>query len=110
MALMRALAARLDVVATVAILMVAMLLVMWASHPTVTCSMPHEAVRQLILTRDIDREHLSRDRLEAERIARLYTASQAGSPEHQGDVDACEATLAREIVATHGVTADQARR
>jgi hypothetical protein len=107
---MKYLARRLDVVAAVATLTAAMLLVMWASHPAVTCTMPHEAVRQLILTRDVDREHLSRDRLEATRIARLYTASQAGSPEHQHDVDACEATLAREIVAMHGVTADQARR
>jgi len=107
---MTRLAARLDVVASVAILMAAMLLVMWAEHPTVTCTMPREAVRRLILTRDVDREHLLSDRLEAARIERRYTASQAGSSPHDDGLDTCEATLAREIVATHGVTADQARR
>jgi hypothetical protein len=87
-----------------------MLLVMWAQNPTVRCAMPHEAAQQLILTRQIDREHLSRDRTEAVRIERRFAAFHVGSPERQSDVDACEATLEREIVALHGVTAEQARR
>jgi hypothetical protein len=87
-----------------------MLLVMWAQNPTVICAMPHEAAHRLILSRDTDREHLSRDRMEAVRIERRFAASQTGSPARQGDVDACEATLEREIVALHGVTAEQARR
>jgi hypothetical protein len=87
-----------------------MLFAMWAQNPTVTCTMPREAPQRLILTRDVDRDHLSRDRMEAARIERRYAAAQAGSPERQADVDRCEASLAREIVALHGVTADQARR
>jgi hypothetical protein len=87
-----------------------MLLAMWAQNRTVICAMPREAAQRLILTRDIDREHLSRDRMEAVRIERRFAASHAGSPERQGDVDACEATLAREIVTLHGVTPEQARR
>jgi hypothetical protein len=105
---MKQLAARLDLLASIAILMAVMLLAMWAQRPTETCTMPREAARQLILTRDIDREHLSRDRMEAGRIERRYTASQARSSEPK--LDTCEARLAREITAMHGVTSEQARR
>jgi len=101
---------RLDLWVLGATLTAVMLLVMWAQNRTVLCAMPREAAQRLILTRQIDREHLARDRMEAVRIERRFAASQAGSPERQGDVDACDATLAREIVTMHSVTAEQARR
>jgi hypothetical protein len=101
---------RADLWVSGAALTALMLLVMWAQHPTVACAMPREAAQRLILTRQIDREHLSRDRLEAVRIERRFAASHDGSAERQHDIDACEATLAREIVTLHGVTAEQARR
>ena len=100
----------LDLWAWAVTLTAVMLLVMWAQNPVVTCAMPHEAAQHLILTRQIDREHLSRDRTEAVRIERRFAASHDGSAERQRDIDACEATLAREIVALHGVTAEQVRR
>jgi hypothetical protein len=101
---------RLDLWVAGATLLALTLLVMWAQNPTATCAMPREAAQRLILTRQIDREHLARDRMEAVRIERRFAESQAGSPARQSDVDACEARLAREIVTMHGVTADQARR
>jgi hypothetical protein len=101
---------RLDLWVLGATLTAVMVLVMWAQNRPVICAMPREGAQRLILSRQIDREHLSRDRMEAVRIERRFAASQAGSPERQGDVDACEATLAREIVTMHGVTAEQARR
>jgi hypothetical protein len=101
---------RLDLWMLGATLSAVMLLVMWAQNRTVTCAMPREAAQRLILTRQIDREHLARDRMEAVRIDRRFATSQAGSSSRQSEVDACEATLEREIVTMHGVTAEQARR
>jgi len=101
---------RLDLWVLGAALMAVGLLVMWAQNRTVVCAMPHEAAQRLILSREIDRDHLLRDRMEAVRIERRFAASHTGSAERQPDVDACEATLAREIVALHDVTAEQARR
>jgi hypothetical protein len=101
---------RLDLWVVGIALTAVMLLVMWAQNPAVACAMPREAAQRLILTRQIDREHLARDRTEAVRIERRFAASHAASPARQDDVSACEATLAREIVDMHGVTVDQARR
>jgi hypothetical protein len=101
---------RLDLWVLGIVLTAVMLLVMWAQNPAITCAMPREAAQRLILTRQIDREHLARDRAEAVRIERRFADSQAGLPARQDDVNACEATLAREIVVMHGVTPDQARR
>jgi hypothetical protein len=101
---------RLELWLLAAVLGAAMLLAMWAQRPLSTCTMPAEAARRLILTRDVDREHLARDHAEAKRVERRYTAATAGSPEQQSRLDACEATLVRQIETMHGVTADQVRR
>ena len=90
---------------SVAVLMAAMLVVMWAQRPAVFCTMPAEPARRLVLTRETDREHLSRDRAEAHRIVQRYKDSAAISAEQQ---NACEATLVQQIVTMHGVAADQA--
>jgi hypothetical protein len=90
-----------------AVLLAVMFLAMWAQRPTPTCMMPPEAPRQLILSRDVDREHLSRDRAVASRIELRYRASIPESAQQQSRLDACEATLVRQIVTTHGVTAGQ---
>ena len=90
---------------SVAVLMVAMLVVMWTQRPAVMCTMPREAARRLLLTRETDREHLARDRAEAYRIEQRYRGSAAISAQQQ---NACEATLVQQVVAMHGVTADQA--
>ena len=93
-----------EISSSVAMLMVAMLVVMWAQRPAEMCTMPPEAARRLVLTRETDQEHLSRDRAEADRIEQRYRASAAISAPQQS---ACEATLVQQIMTTHGVTADQ---
>ena len=93
-----------EISSSVAVLMVAMLVVMWAQRPAVLCTMPPEAVRRLVLTRETDREHLSRHRAEADRIEQRYSGSGTISAQAQS---ACEDTLVQQIMATHGVTADQ---
>ena len=107
---MKAHAGWFDVSLFAAALLVAMLVVMWAQRPTAPCTMPPEAARRLVLTRETDREHLSRDGAEADRIERRDMASVAIAPQQQSRLDACEATLVRQIVTTQGVTADQVAR
>jgi hypothetical protein len=89
---------------SVAVLVGAMLVVMWAQRPA-GCTMPVESARHLVLTRETDREHLSRDRAEASRIEQRYKQSGEVSAQQQS---ACAAGLVQQIIATHGVTPEQA--
>ena len=95
----------LEISLSVAALMVVMLGVMWAQRPASMCTMPSEAVRRLVLTRDTDREHLTRDRAAAVRIEERYREASARS---DSDQQACAATLVQQIMALHAVTFDQA--
>jgi len=60
---------------TVAGLMVGMLVVMWVQRPETSCTLSLEAPRLLVLSREIDREHLAADLASANRIARRYIFS-----------------------------------
>lgn len=93
-----------------AVLLAVMVGAMWFQRPSPACTMPPEAARRLVLARDIDRDHLSRDRSDADRIARRFIGAAPGSPEEQGRFEACETTLVGQIMTAHGLTADQVRR
>jgi len=102
--------ARFELWVSVAVLLAVMVLAMWVQRPSRACTMPPEAPRRLVLTRDIDRDHLSRDQSDADRIVHRFIGSPAGTGEEQRRFDACEAALVRQIMAAHGLTADQVRR
>ena len=82
-------------------LMVGMLVVMWAQRPGPTCTLSVEAPRQLVLSRETEREHLATEIASADRIARRYMLAE---PEQHSRFMECEATLVREIAARHGVS------
>ena len=90
-------------------LMVGMLVVMWVQRPAASCTLSLEAPRHLVLSREIDREHLATDLASADRIARRYMFS-IGDPaqQHTRFVD-CQATLVQQIATRHGLSPDHVR-
>jgi hypothetical protein len=83
-----------------------MVIVMWVQRP-VGCTLPPEAARRLVLTRETDREHLANDLAAVERVARRYTAS-TGKVDQSGFLT-CQAALIEQISTTHGISPDRLR-
>ena len=91
-----------------ALLIVGMLVVMWASSPDASCSLPADVPRRLDLGRETDREHLSRDLASAGRAARRHMRSVEAADPHTRFTD-CEAMLVHAIADRHGLTVEQVR-
>jgi hypothetical protein len=89
--------------------MAGMLVVMWAQRPAADCTLSPEAPRQLLLSRETDREHLAADFASADRIARRYVLSTVNATEQQTRFADCEATLMQEIATKHGLSPDRLR-
>jgi hypothetical protein len=101
--------ASFDASCTAAVLIVGMFIVMWAQRPSSGCTLPPEAPRSLVLSRETDREHLARDLASVDRIARRYTASTpSDDQQHRRFLD-CEAALLQQIATWHRVPPDQLR-
>ena len=92
-----------------AALIAGMLVVMWASSPGANCSLPPDVPRQLVLSRETDREHVSTDFASAGRAARRYMLSTGEAVERHPRFTDCEATLVQQIADRHGLTPDQVR-
>ena len=90
-------------------LMAGMLLVMWAQRPAADCTLSRESPRQLLLSRETDREHLAADVASANRIARRYMLSVVNAAEQRTRFADCEATLVQEIATKHGLSPDRLR-
>jgi hypothetical protein len=90
-------------------LMVGMLVVMWAQRPAASCTLPFEAPRVLVLSRETDREHLATDLASAARIARRYMLSTVDPAQQQTRFLECETTLVGQIATTHSLSPDQLR-
>jgi len=102
-------AAWFDVSCAAAALLVGMLLVMWAQRPFPSCSMSPEAPQRLVLSREVDREHLAADLASVGRVARRYADSTpTDDPQHVRFLD-CEARLLQQVATRHGVPRDQLR-
>ncbi|MEP7305754.1 MAG: hypothetical protein ABJA98_09575 [Acidobacteriota bacterium] len=84
-------------------LMAWMLVMMWAGRADKGCALPFEEPRRLVLSREVDREHLAADLASADRIARRYQRSTENPAERRTRLLECHTTLEREIAARHGV-------
>jgi hypothetical protein len=94
-------------------LIVVMAMGMWAERTTNGCVMPDEAQRTLVLSRDVDAEHLAADIGAATRIAQRYGQSGPVSSTEQSSAEqlsaqqarlaGCEASLAQDIATRHAL-------
>ena len=100
----------LELPAFAAILLAGMILVMWAQRPAAGCAMRPEANRRLMLSRQVDREHLEADLATVDRVARRYVrASSVEAAEQQTRLLECEATLIERLATTHGLSPERIR-
>ena len=92
-----------------AALTIGMLVLMWAQSTGTRCALAFEAPQQLVLSREIDREHLATDLASADRIARRYVLSIVNPAEQQTRFLECEATLVQQIATRHRLSPEQVR-
>ena len=85
----------------VVVLAVAMVGVLWVQRPASNCAMPAEGQRALVLSRDIDREHLVTDIAAAARTADRYMRLTADPVQQRTRFADCHATLLQEIATLH---------
>jgi hypothetical protein len=90
-------------------LMIAMLGVMWARRPGTDCTLPLEPRTSLVLTRQVDREHLDTDLRSAGRIAERYSHSAENRDQQRIRFTDCEATLIQQIASLHSLERSQLR-
>jgi hypothetical protein len=105
---MKPFAAWLEPLALAVGLLFAMIVMMWLQRPGVECALPFELPRRLVLSRDIDREHLAADLASADRIARRYMRATVDPAQHTRFLD-CRATLVEQLATRHGVDEAQVR-
>ena len=100
----------LDLPVFAALLLAVMILVMWAQRPGTGCALRPEASRRLVLSRQVDREHLEADLAAVDRVARRYVhATSADAAEQQTRILECEATLIERLATTHGLPPERIR-
>lgn len=92
-----------------AALLVGTLAVMWARQPDASCTRAVEPLRQLVLSRETDREHLATDIASADRVARRYMLSIEDPAQRHTRFVECETTLVQEIAARHGLSPERVR-
>jgi hypothetical protein len=86
-------------------LLATMLVVMWAEQPGQACGdMPQEGPRRLVLSREVDREHLATDLAWAARRAQRLGQSTSDITARHAAVTACGERLVRQIGTLHEVT------
>jgi len=94
-----------------ALLLAVTILVMWAQQPGSGCALRPEPSRHLVLSRQVDREHLEADLATVDRVARRYVgASSADAAEQQTRFLQCEATLIERLAAMHGLSPEHIHR
>jgi len=90
-----------------ALLMSVMFAAMWAESRGSACALPPEASTVLVLTRQVDREHLATDLAATGRIAERHARS-ADDRDRQGVRFAeCRASLVQQIAARHSLERSQ---
>jgi len=92
-----------------ALLMIVMLVVMWADSPGTACALSLEPQTVLVLSRQVDREHLATDLASAGRIAERHSRSVRGHDQQRLRFAECEASLVQQIGARHSLDRSQLR-
>lgn len=100
---MKSLSGRLEFSLVITGLMAWMLVMMWTGRTDKTCALSFEEPRRLVLSREVDREHLAADLASADRIARRYQRSAGNPAEQRTRFLDCHTTLARQIATRHSV-------
>jgi len=100
-------AAWLEVPVFAAVLIAAMFLVMWAQRPAAGCELRPEGSRRLVLSRQVDHEHLEADLATVDRVARRYARDSADAVGQQARFLECETTLVQRLATTHGLSPGQ---
>ena len=80
-----------------------MLVMMWGQRTDQSCALPFEEPRRLVLSREVDREHLAADLASADRIARRYQGPIANPAEPRTRFLDCQAKLTQQVASRHGV-------
>jgi len=88
-------------------LMIAMLVVMWAQSPGTACALSREPRTVLVLSRQVDREHLATDLASVGRIAGRYSRSADDRDQQRVRFAECEASLVQEIASRHSLERSQ---
>ena len=94
-------------------LMMAMLVAMWAESPGTACALSLEPGTVLVLSRQVDREHLATDLASVGRIARRYSLARRYSrsaddrDQQRRRFAECEASLVRQIASRHSLERSQ---
>lgn len=86
-----------------------MALAMWATQPSHACVMVEEPRRHLILSRQLDHEHLQRDAWKIRDRARRYASRLPASPSIESEIASCEQTLAGHLAVAHTVPLEEVR-
>jgi hypothetical protein len=84
-----------------------MVLMMWAQ--TLRCILSSEAPRRLVLSREMDREHLTTDLASVDRTAVPVRGLRPSDDQQPSRFIDCEATEIQQIANTHGVSPGQLR-
>jgi hypothetical protein len=92
-----------------ALLMAGMILVMWAQRPAAGCALRVEPHRRLVLSRQVDREHLEADLATIGRVARRDALSSTDAATRQTRFLECETALVEQLAPTHGLSPERIR-
>jgi len=104
---MKPFAAGFELSCAAALLMIAMLVVMWADSPGTACALSLEPRTVLVLSRQVDREHLATDLASIGRIAERHARSAHDRNQQRTRFAECEATLFQQIAARHSLERSQ---
>ena len=92
-----------------AVLMIAMLVAMWANSPGTACALSLEPRTVLVLSRQVDREHLATDLAAAGRIAERHARSAEDRDQQGVRFAECQASLVQQIATRHSLEPSQLR-
>jgi len=90
-----------------AVLMFVMFVAMWANSPGTACALSLEPPSVLVLSRQVDREHLAADLAAAGRIAERHSRSADDRQRQDVRFAECEARLVQQIASRHSLERSQ---
>ena len=104
---MKPFAARFEFSWLAAVLMIVMFAAMWAKSPGTACALSLEPRTVLVLSRQVDREHLATDLAAAGRIAERHSRTAPDRDQQRVRFAECEASLVQQIASRHSLERSQ---